>query len=111
MQLASPIIFMSLTDDSVFILACCEDNQLYLRTLATGTELHTLRGLKTKPQCISLAYDNRRAVVGGADGRVYIFDLHSGLIIRTINSHTQSVTGVKVTDKDDFLITAGKIIC
>lgn len=58
-------------------------------------------------QCISLAYDNRRAVVGGADGRVYIFDLHSGLITRTINSHTQCVTGVRVTDKDDFLITAG----
>ncbi|EEB20232.1 conserved hypothetical protein [Pediculus humanus corporis] len=107
MQLVSPVLLMSLTEDSVFILACCEDNQLYLRTLATGTELHTLRGLKTKVQCISLAYDNRRAVVGGADGRVYIFDLHSGLITRTINSHTQCVTGVKVTDKDDFLITAG----
>ncbi|KAK6620988.1 hypothetical protein RUM43_011291 [Polyplax serrata] len=107
MQLVSPVLKMSLTEDSVFILASCEDNQLYLRTLATGTELHMLRGLKTKVQCISLACDNRRAVVGGADGRVYIFDLHSGLITRTINSHAQCVTGVKVTDKDDFLITAG----
>lgn len=48
MQLVSPVLKMSLTEDSVFILASCEDNQLYLRTLATGTELHMLRGLKTK---------------------------------------------------------------
>lgn len=52
MQLVSPVLLMSLTEDSVFILACCEDNQLYLRTLATGTELHMLRGLKTKVKIV-----------------------------------------------------------
>lgn len=32
----------------VFLLANCEDNGLYLRTLATGTELHQLKGHKSK---------------------------------------------------------------
>lgn len=32
----------------VFLLAHCEDNGLYLRTLATGTELHQLKGHKSK---------------------------------------------------------------
>lgn len=32
----------------VFLLAHCKDNGLYLRTLATGTELHALKGHKSK---------------------------------------------------------------
>lgn len=32
----------------IFVLAHCEDNGLYLRTLATGTELHQLKGHKSK---------------------------------------------------------------
>lgn len=65
---------------------------------------------------ITLAGDNQRAVAGGVDGRVYVFDMHSGCLVRTIaTSHNAQVTGVKVTNNDDFLITAGvycwKIIC
>lgn len=36
------------TRTQVFLLAHCEDNGLYLRTLATGTELHQLKGHKSK---------------------------------------------------------------
>lgn len=32
----------------VFLLGHCADNGLYLRTLATGTELHALKGHKSK---------------------------------------------------------------
>ncbi|XP_014253729.1 NACHT domain- and WD repeat-containing protein 1 [Cimex lectularius] len=105
---ASPVSMLSITDDSVFLLVACEDNQLYLHTLATGTEIHTLRGHKAKVVSITLAGDNQRAVAGGADGRVYVFDMHSGCLVRTIStSHNGEVTGVKVTNNDDFLITAG----
>lgn len=41
-SLQSPIQMIEVSADSVFLLACCKDNNLYLRTLATGTELHTL---------------------------------------------------------------------
>lgn len=58
---------------------------------------------------ICLAGDNQRAVAGGSDGRVYVFDMHSGCLVRTIaTSHSAKVSGVKVTSNDDFLITAGK---
>ncbi|KAL1138690.1 hypothetical protein AAG570_008752 [Ranatra chinensis] len=104
----SPVSMLAITDDSVFLLVACEDNQLYLHTLATGTEIHCLRGHKAKIVSITLAGDNQRAVAGGADGRVYVFDMHSGCLVRTIaTSHNSQVTGVKVTINDDFLITAG----
>lgn len=69
MQFNSPVLNFCLSPDSVwmtffylllnhlltdmcqiqvFLLAHCEDNGLYLRTLATGTELHQLKGHKSK---------------------------------------------------------------
>lgn len=39
---------LDVSSDSVFLLAACEDNQLYLRSLATGTEIHSLRGHKAE---------------------------------------------------------------
>jgi WD40 repeat protein len=52
-------------------------------------------------------------VVAGSDGKIYIYDMHSGRLSRTLTSHATDVTGVKVTDKDDFLLTAGQysIMC
>uniref|UniRef100_A0A6B2E988 Putative conserved secreted protein n=1 Tax=Phlebotomus kandelakii TaxID=1109342 RepID=A0A6B2E988_9DIPT len=47
-QLHNPIINFEISSDSVFLLALCEDNGLYLRALATGTELHSLKGHKSK---------------------------------------------------------------
>ncbi|XP_075232823.1 NACHT domain- and WD repeat-containing protein 1 isoform X2 [Lycorma delicatula] len=106
--LPSPVCNLAISTDSVFLLAACEDNQLYLHTLATGTQIHCLRGHKAKVVSICLAGDNQRAVAGGADGRVYVFDMHSGCLVRTIStSHNAKVSGVKVTNNDDFLITAG----
>uniref|UniRef100_A0A1B6DYW3 Uncharacterized protein n=2 Tax=Clastoptera arizonana TaxID=38151 RepID=A0A1B6DYW3_9HEMI len=106
--LPSPVLFLDISNDSVFLLAACEDNQLYLNTLATGTQIHCLRGHKASVVSICLAGDNQRAVAGGADGRVYVFDMHSGCLVRTIaTSHNAKVSGVKVTSNDDFLITAG----
>ncbi|XP_068081226.1 protein qui-1 [Anabrus simplex] len=105
--LPSPISILDVSNDSVFLVAACEDNQLYLRSLATGTEIHCLRGHKAEVRSVCVAQDNCRAVVGGSDGKIYIFDMHSGRLSRTLTSHANEVTGVKVTEKDDFLLTAG----
>lgn len=43
-----------LPTSQVFLLALCEDNGLYLRALATGTELHCLKGHKSKVRRIIL---------------------------------------------------------
>lgn len=45
-SIPSPVVMLDITSDSVFLLVACEDNQLYLHTLATGTQIHCLRGHK-----------------------------------------------------------------
>ncbi|EFN73134.1 Uncharacterized WD repeat-containing protein alr3466 [Camponotus floridanus] len=106
--LPSPVVMLDVSADSVFLLAACEDQKLYLRSLATGTEIHTLRGHQGPVKSLCLAKDCRRAIAGGTEGRVSVFDMHSGKLIRTLPANpSASVTSVKVTEKDDFLITGG----
>ncbi|EFN75451.1 Uncharacterized WD repeat-containing protein alr3466 [Harpegnathos saltator] len=106
--LPSPVAMLDVSADSVFLLAACENQKLYLRSLATGTEIHTLRGHQGPVKSLCLAKDCRRAIAGGIEGRVSVFDMHSGRLIKTLPANpSTSVTSVKVTEKDDFLITGG----
>lgn len=109
-QMESPVKIIDISADSVFLLAACEDNNLYLRTLATGTELHNLVGHKSKVRSLCVAQDSCRAVVGCSDGNVCIYDMHTGKIIKNITGQGGEVTCIRVTDQDDFLITAGKYL-
>ncbi|XP_076235892.1 protein qui-1 [Calliopsis andreniformis] len=105
--LPSPVTMLDVSADSVFLLAACENQKLYLRSLATGTEIHTLRGHQDEIKSLCLARDCRRAIAGGTKGKISVFDMHSGRLIKTLPANPSSdVTAVKVTEKDDFLITA-----
>ncbi|KAF4520031.1 hypothetical protein B566_EDAN007180 [Ephemera danica] len=106
-SLPSPVTFLDVSMDSVFLLAACDDNQLYLRSLATGSEVHCLRGHKAEVRSMCVAKDGCRAAVGGSDGRVYVFDMHSGRLARTLAGHGAAVTAVRATQDDDFLLSAG----
>lgn len=105
--LQSAVQTIDISSDSVFLLAACTDNVLYLRTLATGTELHSLSEHKSKVKTVCLTHDSCRAVLGCSDGRLYIYDVHSGKLRKTITGQGGEVSAVRITDKDDFLLTAG----
>ncbi|XP_055622084.1 protein qui-1 isoform X3 [Toxorhynchites rutilus septentrionalis] len=106
-QLAHPVHNIQISCDSIFLVAYCSDNGLYLRALATGTDLHALKGHKSKVRALCIASDSQRAIVGCDDTRALIFDMHSGRIIRSLPPNPGPVTAVYVMEKDDYLITAG----
>uniref|UniRef100_A0A182JV88 WD_REPEATS_REGION domain-containing protein n=1 Tax=Anopheles christyi TaxID=43041 RepID=A0A182JV88_9DIPT len=106
-QMSQPIFNMQISCDSTFLLAHCADNGLYLRSLTTGTDLHALKGHKSKVRALCIAMDSQRAIVGGEDTRAHIFDMHSGRVIRSLPPNPGAVTAVYVMEKDDYLITAG----
>lgn len=58
-NLQLPVVMIDVSWDSVFLLACCSDNNLYLRTLATGTELHSLTDHKAKVRIKPTAHITR----------------------------------------------------
>lgn len=54
-----------------------------------------------------LTQDSCRAVAGCQDGKVHVYDVHSGKLKKTLTWHSDQITSVRVTEKDDFLITTG----
>lgn len=56
---------------------------------------------------MTMACDSQRAVIGTVDGKVHIIDLHTGLVNQTINTQSPRVTGIRVSDHDDYLIAGG----
>lgn len=110
--LPGPVHMLDISVDSMFLLVLCEGNQLWLHALATGTLIHNLKGYCSKVMSIALAEDCQRAVVAGVDSRVYIYDIHSGdldLVPISTSPHHKEVIAVKITNNDDFLITAGEM--
>ncbi|SPP75848.1 uncharacterized protein LOC117581052 isoform X1 [Drosophila guanche] len=107
MQMMTPVLRIDISWNSVFLLALCEDNALYVRTLATGKELHTLKGHKSKVRTISIGKDSQRCVVGCDDTRALIYDMHSGKLVRSMPPNPGPVTAVYAMENDDFLITVG----
>lgn len=109
-DLPGPVHMLDISIDSMFLLVLCEGNQLLLHALATGTLIHILKGYCSKVMSIALAEDCQRAVVAGVDSRVYIYDIHSGdldIVPISTSPHHKEVIAVKITNNDDFLVTAG----
>lgn len=109
--LPGPVQMLDISIDSMFLLVLCEGNQLLLHALATGTLIHVLKGYCSKVMSVALAEDCQRAVVAGVDSRVYIYDIHSGdldLVPISTSPHHKEVIAVKITNNDDFLVTAGE---
>ncbi|TMW44087.1 hypothetical protein DOY81_010834 [Sarcophaga bullata] len=98
MPMNSPVLRIDISFDSVFLLAHCDDNGLYVRTLATGKELHTLKGHKSRIRTISIARDSQRAVVGCEDTRALIYDMHTGRLIRSMPPNPGPVTALYAMD-------------
>ncbi|XP_016940916.3 protein qui-1 isoform X1 [Drosophila suzukii] len=107
MHMTSPVLRIDISWNSVFLLALCEDNALYVRTMATGKELHTLKGHKSKIRTICIGKDSQRCVVGCDDTRALIYDMHAGKLVRSLPPNPGPVTAVHAMDNDDFLVTVG----
>lgn len=45
---------------------------------------------------------------GGASGKIYVWELNSGLLLNVKEAHYQSVSALKTTNDGSFLVSAGK---
>ncbi|KAL1493229.1 hypothetical protein ABEB36_011321 [Hypothenemus hampei] len=107
--LCSPVQLLDVSTDSIWLVACCKDNKVYIKTVATGTDVHAiaLGEHKAKVKSLCITQDSCRIVLGCSDKKAHIFDIHSAKLLRSLTGQNGEITSVKVTDKDDFLLTAG----
>ncbi|XP_030746307.1 NACHT domain- and WD repeat-containing protein 1 [Sitophilus oryzae] len=107
-MITSPVQMLDVSMDCIWLVACCKDNKVYIKTVATGTDVHTIiLEHKAKVRSLCITQDSCRIVMGCSDKKVYIYDIHSAKLIKTLSGQTGEVSSVKVTDRDDFLLTAG----
>lgn len=112
--LMRPVLHMDISLDSTFLLLSLDDNSLQVRALTTGTGVHTLQpasssisGPTAVVSYVRFAEDNCRCVVGYADGRLLLFDIHSARQLQALNGHTEMITAILPQKDDHFLITCG----
>lgn len=108
MFLPKPIFLMDISNDSTFLMVICEDNRIHIRALTTGTDIHCLDHPSSNLVSYArFAEDSCRAIVGTGDGKVLIYDVHSGKLIQTLVGHNEMITVIIPTVNDRFLLTCG----
>lgn len=113
--LMRPVLHMDISLDSTFLLLSLDDNSLHLRALTTGTEIHslqptttgTLSSVTSVVSYVRFAQDNCRCVIGYAEGRIVVFDIHSARQLQVLSGHTEMITSILPQKNDHFLITTG----
>ncbi|GFU76208.1 putative RNA-directed DNA polymerase from transposon X-element [Trichonephila clavipes] len=99
---------MDISRDNSFLVIACDDQSLHVRSLTTGSEAHVIQGLSAELTAVCFGHDNCRCVVGCADGKCYVFDVHfASSLIATISGHSEAICSVQVQANDTFLVTAG----
>lgn len=93
---SSAIYRMDISKDSTFIVLACEGQCLYVHSLTTGSEVHRLQGMSSNLTAVRFGHDNCRCVVGCADGKCYVFDVHSASMITTLSGHSDAISDVQV---------------
>lgn len=108
MFLPKAIFLMDISSDSTFLMVVCEDNRIHIRALTTGTAVHCLDHPSSNlVTCAKFAEDSCRAIVGTGDGKVLIYDVHSGKLTQTLVGHSEMITVIIPTVNDRFLLTCG----
>lgn len=113
--LMRPVLHMDISLDSTFLLLSLDDNSLQVRALTTGTGVHTLQtgtsvsstGGSSVVSYIRFAEDNCRCVVGFADGKLILYDIHSARQLQTLAGHNEMITAILPQKDDHFLVTCG----
>ncbi|CAL1289348.1 unnamed protein product [Larinioides sclopetarius] len=106
--LPSAVCKMDISRDNSFLVIGCDDQSLHVRSLTTGSEAHVIQGISSELTAVCFGHDNCRCVVGCADGKCYVFDIHfASSLIATISGHTEAICSVQVQPNDTFLVTAG----
>ena len=58
--------------------------------------------------CLTLACDDTVLVLGTAEGRCFVWELATGRLVTTAQSHLQAITAVRVDPTSNFLLSASE---
>ncbi|VDN55782.1 unnamed protein product [Dracunculus medinensis] len=104
--LMAPVSCVTITSNDAFVIVACEDETLRVFGTVSGQELHELLGHEGKILAVAAAQDDCQ-IFAGTTSRIYVYDLHSGKLLDTLNCiNQQFIFSLKITNDNNFLVSA-----
>ncbi|KAG1671255.1 putative WD repeat-containing protein [Nymphon striatum] len=107
-KFSAPITNLAISSNNIFLIVACLDETIHVKSLTTGSDIHQLnRHPCQEVTSMCCGWDNSRAVIGCADGKLYVYDIHSSQLVQILSAHFGAVTDIQIVAKDHFMVTAG----
>jgi WD40 repeat protein len=106
--IGSPIRHMIISANDTFIIVACDDTSVQVKSLVTGSDIHHLEGHFSEVTSLSMSQDSICCYVGCHNAHIYVYNLRSRLLLRTLTHHDSAVTDLYVSTDDCFLFSAAE---
>lgn len=105
----APITSAKLSKDSNCVLVNTMDSTIRLMDKTNGKLLNSFRGHRQEKYKIesALSYDDIHVLSGSEDGQVYIWKVLEGTLVRTLESHSGTVSTLDCHPSQASLVTGG----
>ena len=126
--IGSAIKHMIISTDDTFIIVACQDTTVQVKSLVTGSDIHHLEGhssevrsppryqsfsiitsVLTQVTCLAMSNDSISCYVGCSNSQVFVYNLRSRVLLRTLTHHDSPVTDLNVSADDCFLFSAAEV--
>ncbi len=94
--------------DGSRVVSAGKDNCLRIWEVATGAELHVLRGHMAAVTSVSVSADGHHILSGSDDRTVRLWNADSGVELRALRGHTDAVTCVALSAKSQRAASASR---
>jgi len=107
--IGSPIRHMIISTDDTFIIIACDDKSVEVKSLVTGSDIHHLEGHLSEVTSLSMSHDSICCYVGCNNSYIYVYNLRSRRLLRTLTYHDSTVNDLYVSTDDCFLFSASEV--
>lgn len=103
-----PVGSVSISSDKNCILVSCLDGKLRLLDALNGKLLNEYSGHQNTSFSIQSCFSNSDGQIlsGSEDGRVYIWDLLSNMVLKSFQAHSKATCSIAYHPSQDLLLTA-----
>jgi WD40 repeat protein len=92
--------------DGKVLASASVDRTVRLWDVATGNELHTLRGHTSEVRAVAFHPDGRLLASGGHDKTIKLWDPRTGELLRTLTGHTSNITSLAFAPNGSVLASS-----
>jgi WD40 repeat protein len=102
----SPVTSMVITCDNIFVIIGSQNNNVQIKSLITGTDIHDLTDHNSSVNCLAVSPDSERVYVGCADSKLYLYDIKSKEMIAILIEQDSSISDLKISSDSSFLFSS-----